>query len=390
MIWTTVRDLKAQLSRHWERGNLLRPLAGGESCFPLRLVLKRPGSAELTAEFEAVRDWIAQLKTAQFIRIEWRDVRHPVMGTQRLPQSAWIDSPDQAVAWLTKRAEMEQFKEITEQTRYRCPVLLEWLARSPLQALDLAEHWTLLLDVVEWIQQHPQPRCYLRQVDLPGIHTKFIETHKAVLIQLLDRVLPPGRIIQEYRGINGFTSRYGFIDKPVRIRFRVLDKNIDFPPGTEHSDVTLDSGSFARLNIPVQRVFITENEINFLAFPPTREAIVIFGEGYGWDALAQAHWLERRSLYYWGDIDTNGFAILDQLRKKFSGVKSFLMDKETLMQHQKSWATEQKQKTHGLPTLTETERKLYDDLRDNRIREKLRLEQELIGFNWLQKALAES
>jgi hypothetical protein len=378
------------LLRHWERGNLLRPLAGGESCFPLRLVLKRPGSADLTAEFEAVRDWIAQLKTAQFIRIEWRDVRHPVMGTQRLPQSAWIDSPDQAVAWLNKRAEMERFKAIVEQTRSRYPALLEWLARFPLQAIDLEKHWALLLDVVEWVQQHPQPNCYLRQVDVPGVHTKFIESHKAVLTQLLDRVLLPGRVIQEYRGINGFAARYGFIEKPARIRFRVLDKTIDFPPGTEHSDVTLDTESFAHLNIPVRRAFITENEINFLAFPPVREAIVIFGEGYGWDALAHARWLDRCSLHYWGDIDTHGFVILDRLRKKFSAVGSFLMDRETLMAHQSLWGTEDRQATHDLPALSETERALYNELRDNRIRERLRLEQEHIGFGWLQKALTES
>ena len=35
----------------------------------------------------------------------------------------------------------------------------------------------------------------------------------------------------------------------------------------------------------IRRVFITENEINFLAFPRMKEAIVIFGAGYGWDAF---------------------------------------------------------------------------------------------------------
>jgi hypothetical protein len=227
-------------------------------------------------------------------------------------------------------------------------------------------------------------------VDVPGVHTKFIERHKAVLIQLLDRVLPPDRVIQEYRGVDGFAARYGFIDKPERIRFRVLDKAIDFPPGTEHSDVTLDTESFARLNIPVRRVFITENEINFLAFPPVHEAIVIFGKGYGWTALARARWLNRCSLHYWGDIDTHGFVILDQLRKNFSAIESVLMDRETLMAHQSLWGTEDKQATHDLPDLSEIERALYNELRDNRIREKLRLEQEHIGFSWLQEALTES
>ena len=35
-----------------------------------------------------------------------------------------------------------------------------------------------LLDVVTWLRAHPRPGIYLRQVDLPGIHSKFIERHK--------------------------------------------------------------------------------------------------------------------------------------------------------------------------------------------------------------------
>jgi hypothetical protein len=41
-----------------------------------------------------------------------------------------------------------------------------------------------------------------------------------------------------------------------------------------------------------------------------------------------------------------------------------------------------------LPQLTAEEGALYNDLRDNRLRPNLRLEQERIGFGWLQQALA--
>jgi hypothetical protein len=40
-----------------------------------------------------------------------------------------------------------------------------------------------------------------------------------------------------------------------------------------------------------------------------------------------------------------------------------------------------------LHRLTSEERALYDDLRDNRIRTGLRLEQEHIGFRWLANRL---
>jgi hypothetical protein len=41
-----------------------------------------------------------------------------------------------------------------------------------------------------------------------------------------------------------------------------------------------------------------------------------------------------------------------------------------------------------LPRLNDEERALYDDLRDNRIRKKLRLEQERIGFGWVEATLS--
>jgi hypothetical protein len=41
-----------------------------------------------------------------------------------------------------------------------------------------------------------------------------------------------------------------------------------------------------------------------------------------------------------------------------------------------------------LPRLNPEERALYDDLRDNRIRKNLRLEQERIGFGRVESALS--
>lgn len=158
---------------------------------------------------------------------------------------------------------------------------------------------------------------------------------------------------------------------------------------SEGPDITLDADSFSRLRLPVRRVFITENETNFLAFPHVREAIVIFGAGYGWEALARGRWLNDCTVYYWGDIDTHGFAILNQLRGQFAHVVSFLMDRETRNAHTAIWGVEDKPSLVDLPRLTADERALYDDLRSNRIRKGLRLEQEQIGFGGVSHRLQE-
>ncbi|RFC34734.1 MAG: hypothetical protein (DUF2220) [Candidatus Nitrotoga sp. LAW] len=137
----------------------------------------------------------------------------------------------------------------------------------------------------------------------------------------------------------------------------------------------------------VSRVFITENEINFLAFPLLNESLVIFGAGYGFEMSGHANWLSRCRIYYWGDIDTHGFAILDQLRNQFAHVESLLMDRATLFKFEPLWGEEEKQTLRDLPRLTPEELSLYNDLRDNRIRKNIRLEQEKIGFGWCETAL---
>ena len=395
MIWTTPKDLKAQVVRWWERGELLRELVvTGEGRFPMRLSLRMPGSADLTDRFVDVRAWVAELDAARGFRIEWQEVRHRVQGTQRLPRGVWIDSLDDALTLLGKRSERDRFTTLVESTRRSCPGLLPWLEKRPLQALELFDAWPRLLAVVGWLAAHPRPGIYLRQVDMPGVHSKFIEAHRGVLAELLDLALPAEALDVTRSGVGEFARRYGFLGKPVRIRFRVLDPGVRLVPGATCPDVTLDAQSFSTASLDVKRVFITENETNFLAFPLVRDAIVIFGAGYGWEALARSRWLQRCAVHYWGDIDTHGFGILDQLRSQFDHVTSFLMDRATLDAHADVWGTEQKPLRIDLQRLTTEERALYDDLRFERIRSGLRLEQEHIGFLWLQdrlkKVLSES
>ncbi len=383
MTWTGPKELKAQLARRWERGELLRDAVTGNARFPLRLSLKSPGSADITDRFDAVRAWAAGLAAEGSLRLEWQEVRHRVQGAQELPASASIETIEDALRWLGKRREWDRFSDQVAATRQTHPALLPWLERRPLQALELSADWARLLAVVTWIVEHPRPALYLRQVDLPGVHSKFIEAHRGVLAELLDLALPADGVDVTRAGVSQFAARYGFLEKPTRIRFRVLDPAMLAVPGAACPDVTLDAESFSRARLAVKRVFITENETNFLAFPQVSDAIVVFGAGYGWEALARSRWLANCALHYWGDIDTHGFGILDQLRGQFEQVASFLMDRATLDAHASVWGSEQTPLQVDLHRLTRAERALYDDLRDNRIRAGLRLEQEHIGFDWL-------
>jgi hypothetical protein len=371
----------------WTRGEFLRDAVVKQSRFPLGLRLKTPNSSEITARFNAVRDWAAELSSTKPLRLEWRVVRHRVQGEQRLPARAWVDSIDDVLILLSKRRDWDRFAILITATQDADPCLLPWLQKRPLQALSLADDWPRLLAVVNWLREHPRPNVYLRQVDIPNVHTKFIETHRGVLSELFDLALLGSKVEDPETGVNLFSRRFGFLTKPSRIRFRVLDPKLPSILGTACPDVALDAESFSRARLDVSLVFITENEINFLSFPPVEGAIVIFGAGYGWDALARSDWLNSCTIYYWGDIDTHGFSILDQLRSHFSHVNSFLMDRQTLEAHKEAWGEEEKPSLADRTRLTADEQALYDALRDNRIRPRLRLEQEHIRFGWVEGRL---
>jgi hypothetical protein len=387
--WTRPADVRAQVQKLWDRGDILASLVTGEDLFPRRLPLKGPTSADIAENFDEVRRWINALCAAPHCRVEMREIKHRVFGSNSFPRQIWIDSLNSALALIGQQRAANHFMALLNITRERQPLLVDWLARRPLRALALADVWTQLLAIAAWLQANPRPGIYLRQIDIPGVHSKFIEAHRGTLTEWLDHILPVEHIDPSASGINQFAKRYGFLDKPPRIRFRFLDPAQVHWAGTPVQDIALDAHSFARLQLDITRVFITENEINFLAFPHVENGVVIFGAGYGFDCLNHVTWLNRCRVYYWGDIDTHGFAILDQLRNQLGAVESLLMDRATLMAFEALWGHEEKQSVRDLPRLTPEEQALYNDLRDNRIRKNLRLEQERIGFGWLNDALAQ-
>jgi hypothetical protein len=389
MSWTTSTDLRTQVQRLWDRGDLLRACVSPAIAWPLRLSLKTPSPSDLSDRFEQARRWAGELASTPHVRIDWRDWTHRVQGRQRLPAAVMVDDLDNALAIVGKGRAAERFIALWQQTEGALPTLLPWLTRRPLDALDAADRWDRLLATVGWIRAHPRPGVYLRQVDALGVDTKFIEAHRGLLTEWLDLVLPQSAIDTAASGVGQFVQRYGFQAKPVRIRFRLLDAALPSLPGCRGlADITLDATSFAALNLPLQWVFITENETNFLAFPRAQQAIVLFGAGYGWEPLSRATWLHSCHIHYWGDIDTHGFAILDQLRGHFPRVTSFLMDRETLFAHRLQWGEEAAPVQHGLSRLSAAEAALYDEIRFDRIQPKLRLEQERVGQHWLTHGLA--
>ena len=204
MTWTRPEQLKAQLLRLWERGELLRDAVTGNMRFPLRLTLKAPSSSEITERFDAVRAWAAELAALTSLRLEWRALRHRVQGPQKIPARAFVDTLEDALHWLGKHQEWARYGELVSSTRQTQACLLPWLEKRPMQAVALYAEWPLLLAIVARLIAQPRPGLYLRQLDLPGLHSKFIEAHRGVLAELFDLALPLAAIDTNKTGVSQF------------------------------------------------------------------------------------------------------------------------------------------------------------------------------------------
>lgn len=145
--------------------------------------------------------------------------------------------------------------------------------------------------------------------------------------------------------------------------------------------------AFSKLQLPVHTVITTENQVNFLALPDRPGTVALYGAGYGFSSLRDAAWLRDRKVLYWGDIDTHGFRILDQLRAVHPHVESVLMDEETLLAHRDAWGREPSPSRVALSRLTAEEAVLYESLGDDSYGTAVRLEQELIRWDWALKHL---
>jgi hypothetical protein len=378
--WTTRKDVETGLHRKWRTGRFLTALATGEPWTPMGIPLRGPSAREIAADLAAAQHWVRtwHRSDGSGIRLEHASVGGRLFGVNQIPSRAWIDSYADLWRVLGVGDEVTRFAGMLAYTNTAAPRLVDWLARHPIKALGFAADWTAICRTVVWIDRDRRPDMYLRQVDVPGVDTKFIERHRGLLAELLDRQLDAERINADHPPAD-FAARYGFLDKPKYVRLRSLDGVLR--PFGHCTELSVRADELAVAAPEAATVYIIENEITYLAFPPAPDSVAIFGGGYGLGTLQALDWLADRELVYWGDIDTHGFAILDRLRGRFGNVRSMLMDRETLLAHRTQWVREATPSRADLDHLTADEAELHRDLIRATFGESIRLEQERIRFS---------
>lgn len=411
--WTTPADLRSLSLKAWNSGSLLRELLDPSGAYPRRRALKRPTAAALLRDYAAARAWAAALFAAPGpFTLETTEVGRNTIGSNQLPAAVVFASAEDEIAFAGRAKDAARFMELAEGLSGLDEAFRSWALRRPLKLLELGAGALAAARVALWLRDNPGPGIYVRQLNLSGVHTKFIEGNRKVIDELLGTLSAEATAYDAPEAADGqvadvaaesgsllgqpaprtaaarFAARHGFLHPPELVRFRSLDGAV--PLLGSARDVTVTADAFSTLGLPVTRVVITENLVNFLALPERPGTLAIYGGGYGFSSLREASWLRDCEILYWGDLDTHGFQILDQLRAVHPDVVSVLMDEATLLAHRDAWGSEPAQSTAGLGRLTGDEAALYEKLRNDAYGPSVRLEQELIRWDWALEQLAVS
>ncbi len=259
--------------------------------------------------------------------ITWEEQAKRLYGKNEYPVAIHIESMEDLVKLIRKASEFRQLQVNVERIRRRFPKLNDWVMRNWQKLLPVESEVNDLLEVTEFMIANPRPGCFTRELPL-SISTKLIEGNRAILSAWFDALLPEGAI--DYGSTKSFEQRYGFRYLQQHLLLRFLDDEIASEVGCPWLELSLPADQIARLAVERARVFVVENKVNLLTLPKILRGVALGGYGHGVTMLFDVSWLANQKLYYWGDVDVDGFHILASLRHRFPQTQSLFMDLATL------------------------------------------------------------
>ena len=354
------------------------------TAWPLEIPLGVPTEQTARNRLDATRVWVDAWQRWQGAgELQWTERRWRTLGTQRLPELLRLDSARQVAIWVNENERWDRACRRQALLEQRWPVLKRRLSRLFAVLADYTDaHFERLVATVAWLEQHPDSGLYLRQLPIPGLDTKWVETRKAVLTELLCY------IIDRPIGADDFFALCGLRRSPQLLRMRILDPVLRTQLGGL-GDLSASVEELERLKIEPGHVVVVENLQTGLALADLPGTVAFMALGYGVDILACLPWVRKANCIYWGDIDTHGLAILSRLRSHLPAVHSVLMDEATLLAHREFWSHEPDQ--HAAQEMTQllpAEKVLYQSLKSHAFGPAIRLEQERIAWTMAWNTLA--
>jgi hypothetical protein len=358
-------------------------LAGDAAFFPYRMPtdLKLPDTqSELIDAVDRLRKASKEVRGYGYT-ILWEEKAKRLYGKNYYPVGIVVESIDDLNRLCQTTSEFANLIAARQLICDRYPVLSGWISKKWKDILEVRSTLPQLLEIVDYMLNHPRPNCFLRELPL-AISTKVIERHKRLLREWFD-ILLPASAIDHGCDTKNFEQRYGFRYARQHLLMRLLDIELSSGLGCPWHEISLPAQTISLLPVQDARVFIVENKVNLLTLPTVHRGIGFGGLGRNVNQLTDIVWLSKQEIFYWGDIDVDGFEILSQIRRHFPNTVSMLMDVGTLG-HFREIATQGNGKKVKLPGyLTDLEEAAFTICNQ----QNLRLEQEHIPQSHVESTI---
>lgn len=387
----------------------------------LSISLQPPASRSATGpEYAQVTKWLSawrEADTAEPWHVEVEERRWTGLGPQKVPARVEIRGCDAAARVAGQSEQWELLKRrVLEARQLLAPASSRevWARKLGTALADVlsATHadYERALRVTAWLIANPSSGLLLRQLPVEGMDTKWLERHRRLVTALV-------RAAREGLGLGGdgdlglrseAPSRDVLIlDRALRpsVPYAVTELAVEYQRGAPASTASTSEGALRHLRVDTvqlaalwhansarpRALLVCENRQSLLSLPDLTGVVAVHGAGYAVDFLGTLPWAMDIPVVYWGDLDHDGFAILNRLRHHHRYVFSTLMDVETLRAHSALCIPDTGGRAANLTRLTPNERETLQTLEEMGT---VRLEQERIAWDWvlprLQDALTQA
>ena len=327
------RELRQKMNTKRELEKLWRVAVLGEA-YSFSYVLKPPVKlADSAGRIHEVAAWAAFWKQeGAYWTLLTANKQAGVLGKQHdFPVKAEFHNAEAALRYLGEWRHFQNLQERCEKIMTDFPSLRSLCAAYREAILKEKNLPDCIWQLAKYFLESYRTDCYLRELDVPYVDTKFMEAHSRLVAAIFYALHPE----MEGRSFKDLCGQLHWQEKAPtpNIYLRSLDKNKTIG-GLQELMVTAEQ--LARLQVNFGRVFFTENKINGYVFPEVEDGLIIFGAGNGVIAQeVEIPWLkEPRQIWYWGDMDRDGWCILSRVREKYPQVRSFLMNPELAEKYQ--------------------------------------------------------
>lgn len=365
----TPADIKKQCLRWWKE--VLLSAMEGTDYFPKEIDrIKRITAKDILSRLSEHKQSILEIQKQALLwgyEVCMAEQTFDKIGTQLVPVKIEIPSLAAYLRITARKTDFDRFRKNWSLVNEELPRLRDW-CKANLQKLVEHTTWRDTLKVCHYFLANPKPGLYLRELPI-DIHTKYIEENKELIQSLLDFLIPESVNWEE----KVFEKRYHLRFSEPLIRIRFLDTSQSLLEGVD--DLSVPLSTFRTLRCHCRNIVMAENKMNFLTLPPQPHTLALWsGGGFNIRSLKNTEWLMDKHIYYWGDLDAQGFQILNQFRSYYPHTIALMMDALTWDRFSSLAKEGTPAVLQSLSCLTPEEYDLYTRLQAGN----LRLEQEKI------------